>query len=188
MQRWIIAGLWLVVTFTLAGTALAHEEIKVGPYVLEVGWLDEPALVGVKNGVFLSIINEETGEPIEGVNTLEITVTVGGKDLKLSLRPLGEDSPGQYAADFIPTRRGVYTVQLTGKIEETDVDVEQEIEEVQDASSLQFPEPLPDPLTANRAVEEAKAVASSAQTLAVIGIAIGAVGLALAAISLRRRG
>ncbi len=187
MKRWGISGVLLAAGLLISGIVLAHEGINVGPYVLEVGWLDEPPLVGVKNGVFLGILNEETGEPVEGLNTLEVTVSTGGKDLKLNLRPLGEDTPGQYAADFIPTRRGVYAVKLTGQIEETDIDVTQEIEEVVEAASIQFPEALPDPLTANRAIEDAQAAASSAQTLAIIGTVVGAIGVVLAVIALGRR-
>jgi len=159
--------------------ALAHEAIEVGPYVLEVGWVDEPPLVGAKNAVFLSIMNEETGEPVGEVSTLEVTVSTGGKDLQLELRPLGEDRPGEYAADFIPTRRGIYTVKLSGKIEETDVDVSVEIEEVIDGADLQFPEPLPDAQTLNQAVSKAEASANSANTTALIAIALGALGVLL---------
>jgi hypothetical protein len=167
--------------------ALAHEEIEVGPYLLEVGWLDEPPLVGIKNAVFLSIVNQETEEPVEDIGALQVEISAGGVSRALTMRPLGEETPGQFAGDFIPTRRGVYEVKLTGKIEETDVDVSQEIEEVEDAASIQFPEPLPDPLAANRAVEEAKAAASNAQTLAVVGIVVGAIGLALSVFGLLRR-
>jgi len=177
----------LVVLSIAVWPALAHEEITVGPYALEVGWLDEPSLVGIKNAVFLSIVNEETGEPVEGISALKVAISAGDRKRELLMRPLGEDTPGQFAGDFIPTRRGVYEVKLTGKIEDTDVDVTQEIEEVEDAASIQFPEPLPDALAANRAVEEAKAAASNAQTLAIVGIVVGAIGVLLGAFGLLRR-
>ena len=184
--RWS-ATITAILLLALPLVALAHEEVVVGPYTLEIGWVDEPPLVGVKNAVFISIVKTDSGEPVEDVNTLEVTVSTGGKDLKLELHPAGEDQPGQYAADFIPTRRGIYTVKLSGKIEDTGVNRNVDIEEVGDAASIQFPESLPDPLAANRAIEEAKAVASNAQTLAVVGIVVGAIGLALGVFGLLRR-
>ena len=81
----------------------------------------------------------------------------------------------------------MYTVKLSGKIEETDVDASVDIEEVADSASPQFPEPLPDLQAASRTAEQAQAAASTAQTLAMIGIVIGAVGLALGLWGLRRR-
>ncbi|HEY4690762.1 MAG TPA: hypothetical protein VIK33_15710 [Anaerolineae bacterium] len=177
----------VVLLLAAALPALAHEEIEVGPYILEVGWVDEPPLIGVKNAVFVSIAKQDGGDPVEGVSTLEVTVSTGDKDLQLELRPLGEDRAGQYAADFIPTRRGVYAVKLSGTIEDTDVNVSVEIEEVAEATGLQFPEALPDALALNRAVEEATAAAGNAQTLAVVGIVAGAIGALLGVIGLVRR-
>ena len=182
-----VVALMMGILLIAALPALAHEEVQVGPYTLEIGWLDEPPLVGIKNAVFLSIVNEETGEPVEGISALKVAISAGNRERDLLMRPLSEDTPGQFAGDFIPTRRGVYAVKLTGKIEDTDVDVTQEIEEVEEAASIQFPEPLPDALAANRAVEEAKAAASNAQTLAIVGIVVGAIGMLLGAFGLLRR-
>lgn len=178
----------LAVLLLAALPALAHEEVTVGPYTLEVGWLDEPPLAGVKNAVFLSVIKTDSKEPVEDISALRVAISAGGRTKELAMRPVGEDTPGQFAGDFIPTRRGVYTVRLTGKIEETDVNVTQDIEEAENAASIQFPEPLPDALVISRVAEEAKAATSTAQTLAVIGIGVGAIALFVAVFSLRRRG
>ena len=167
--------------------ALAHEEVTVGPYTLEVGWLDEPPLAGVKNAVFLSIVDKESQRPVEDIGALQVFIGAGGSEKEVAMRPVGEDTPGQFAGDFIPTRRGVYTVRLAGKIETTDVNITQDIEEAEDASSIQFPDPLPDALATSRSVDEAKAAAANAQTLAVIGIVVGAIGLLVGVLSLRRR-
>jgi len=187
-HRLLLLSLTVVVSLWLAALpVLAHEEVTVGPYTLEVGWLDEPPLAGVKNAVFLSIVEAATQRPVEDISALKVAIRAGGAERELAMRPLGEDTPGQFAGDFIPTRRGVYTVRLTGKIEATDVDVTQDIEEAEDAASIQFPEPLPDALATSRSVDEAKAAAANAQTLAVIGIAVGAIGLAVGGLGLRRR-
>lgn len=175
-----------VLTLAVTTVALAHASIKVGPYTVEVGWVDEPPVVGVKNAVFISLTNDETGKPVEGVGTVEVTVSMGGKERKLDMHPLGEDHPGQYAADFIPTRRGTYTVKLAGKIENTDVNTSTDIEETVEATGLQFPETLPDAPAMNQAVNQAAAAASSANTTAWMAIGVGVVGVLLGGLALLR--
>ncbi len=160
-------------------SAWAHEKVTVGPYTLEVGWVDEPPLVGVKNGVSLGVVTTSDDRPVEDVSGLVVTVSTGGKEKQLELHPAGEDTPGLYAADFIPTVRGVYTVKLSGKIGDTDVNTSVDIEEVVSASGLQFPEPLPDAAALDQAVSQASAAVSSANTLAVIALIVGVAGVLL---------
>jgi hypothetical protein len=179
----IAAGL---LTLAVTPVAFAHTSIKVGPYTVEVGWVDEPPVVGAKNAVFISITNDATGKPVDGVGTLEVTVSMGGKERKLDVRPLGEDHPGQYAADFIPTRRGTYTVKLGGKIENTDVNTSTDIEEAAEATGLQFPEVLPDAQAMNQAVNQAAAAVNTANTTALIALVVGIVGVLLGGFALLR--
>jgi hypothetical protein len=185
-HRLLLSLVVFVALLLAALPALAHEEVTVGPYTLEVGWLDEPPLAGVKNAVFLSIVEEETQRPVEDIGALKVFIGAGGREKEVAMRPVGEDTPGQFAGDVIPTRRGVYTVRLAGKIEQTDVDVTQDIEEAEDAASIQFPEPLPDALATSRSAAEAQATAATAQTLAVIGIAVGVIALLVGLLGLRR--
>lgn len=188
-------GACILLTTLLAPlTASAHEEVNVGKYTLEIGWVNEPVLLGESNGVFLSVINSETGEPVEGLTTLQVAITTGGQTRDLEPHPLGEDAPGQYAADFIPTVRGQYTVKLTGKIEEQDVDLTQEIEEVEVAEDYQFPVTLPSlpemskQLTDLQAENQSlRASATLNQWLAIGGIVLGLAGLAVGVVSLRRK-
>jgi len=189
-----LSALLLLGALSIPLTASAHESVTVGKYELEIGWLVEPVLLGETNGVFLSVINTETEEPVEGLSTLQVAITTGGETRDLELRALGEAAPGQYAADFIPTVRGAYTVKLTGKIEEQDVDLEQEIEEVGLAEDYQFPIVLPSlpemnqQLTALQAENQAlRASATLNQWLAIGGIVVGLAGLAVGVVSLRRK-
>ena len=179
----IAAGLLALAVTTVA---VAHTTLKVGPYTVEVGWVDEPPVVGAKNAVFINITHNDTGKPVEGVSTLDVTVSTGGKDRKLSLRPLSEDQPGQYAADFIPTRRGIYTVLLSGKIENTSVVTSTDIEEVVDAGSLQFPEPLPDAQTVSQTISQAQNAVSTANTTALVALVVGVIGVLLGGLALLR--
>lgn len=170
----------------VTAVAFAHTSIKVGPYTVEVGWVDEPPIVGAKNAVFISITNDATGKPVEGVGTLDVTVSMGGQERKLDMHPLGEDTPGQYAADFIPTRRGIYTVKLSGKIEDTNIITTTDIEEAVEPTSLQFPEVLPDAQVMNQAVSQATAAVNTANTTALIALVVGIVGVLLGGFALLR--
>jgi len=189
-----LGALALVITLLIPLTASAHEEVIVGQYTLEIGWVIEPVLLGETNAVFLSVINTETEEPVEGLTTLQVSVATGGQTRDLELHPLGEDALGQYAADFIPTVRGAYTVRLTGQIGEQDVDLEQEIEEVGLAEDLQFPVVLPSLPELSKQVTdlttqlaEAQSRATTAQTLALIGIGVGVVGAGLGVYGLMKK-
>ncbi len=184
LARALIVGGLLALAVT--SIALAHTSLKIGPYTVEVGWVDEPPIVGEKNAVFISITNDDTGKPVEGVGTLNVTVSTGGKDRQLELRPLSEDQPGQYAADFIPTRRGTYTVKLSGQIEQTDVMTSTDIEEVIPASSLQFPEPVLDAQAISQSVSQAQSAVSTANTTALIALVVGIIGVLLGGLALLR--
>ncbi len=187
MRFWRAALAAVLLALALPMAASAHTSVDVGPYTLEVGWVDEPPLAGMKNAVFISITNKDTSQPVEGVSTLEVTVSIGGKDRKLELRPLSEDQPGQYAADFIPTRRGTYTVKLSGKIETTDVNTSVDIEEVGSPDSLAFPEPQASASDLQTSIDALRSDVSTARTFALVGAALGAIGLVLAAVSLGRK-
>ena len=111
MKRWSTVVIFVAALLLNIGIAAAHEKLTVGPYSLEVGWVDEPPVVGLKNAVAVNISTSD-GRPVENVSTLMVAVSMGGQDKKIDLHPLGENTPGQYAADFIPTVRGTYTVKL----------------------------------------------------------------------------
>jgi len=184
----------LTLALALSGLALAHEKVTAGKYELEIGWVTEPPLLGQPNAVFLNVTDTETSKPVEGLNALQIAVTTGGQTRNLQLRALGEDVQGQYAADFIPTVRGTYTVKLTGKIEDQDVNISQDIEEVEEAESLQFPITLPSPAQMSQQLinlqaenQALRASITLSQGLAVAGIVLGLAGLIAGVVSLRRR-
>lgn len=168
--------------------------MTAGKYELEIGWLVEPVLLGETNAVFLSVTNTETKEPVEGLSTLQVAIATGGETRDLELRTLGEDAPGQYAADFIPTVRGTYTVRLTGKIEEQDVDLTVDIEEVQLAEDYQFPIAVPSLPEMNRRLADLQVENQALrdaitlnQWLAIGGLIIGLAGLTMGVMSLRRK-
>ncbi len=122
-------------------TALAHESVTVGDYEIEIGWVDEPPIVGQQNAILVIVSNTSGGEakPVEDVSSLEVSVSYGGQSKELTLQPLGEDTPGQFMAPILTTLPGQYTILLGGQLGDTAVDAHVEPEEVESADTLQFP-------------------------------------------------
>lgn len=170
-----------------AGRASAHTTITVGTYEVEVGWVDEPPIVGFKNAVFVSVTDTEAAKPVENLNTLDVEVTTGPASRKFALRPLGENGPGQYAADFIPTVRGSYTVRLTGTIGDQAIDEIVEIEEVGDINDLAFPEKIAGSAELAAQLDAAKAQANTAEIIAIVGAALGLVGAGLSVYGMTKK-
>ena len=117
---------------------LAHESITVGNYTLEIGWLSEPPIEGQQNAIVVNVSTSDK-QPVEDVSSLTVTVSYGGHNKTLTLQPLGEDTPGQFVAPILPTVPGEYTVLLGGALEDTAVDAQTHVEEVQPATTLAFP-------------------------------------------------
>ncbi|MDX1523282.1 MAG: hypothetical protein R3264_16775, partial [Anaerolineae bacterium] len=93
---------------------LAHARIEVGPYVIIVGWVEEPVIVGERNAILIEVSKNE--EPVTGLEgTLDINILYGGRTFIGDLSPT--TTPGLYHAEIFPTVRGQYTVLLSGTIE-----------------------------------------------------------------------
>jgi hypothetical protein len=178
-------GLLLIVLLALlvTGTAFAHERIVSGDYAFVLGWLEEPPVVGLKNAVLVEITTAQGDQPVEGAEgTLTAQIVYGGKSKELLLRPL-EGQPGTYVGDFIPTRRGTYTLKLGGAINGQSIDVSNEIEEVGSLDSLTFPEPQID---LQKSIEVLQSELSTTRTFAIVGAALGTIGLVLAGVAIGR--
>jgi hypothetical protein len=119
--------------------ALAHTIVHAGNYEIEVGWLDEPPLVGQRNAVLVNVSDTTAVDKEVDVSKLVVNITYGGETKSLTLQPLSEDTKNQYVAPIIPTIPGEYTVQLRGKLGDTDVNLDVQPEEVATADTLAFP-------------------------------------------------
>ena len=171
----------MIALLTSYQTALAHETITVGDYELEIGWVEEPPIVGQQNAILVIVSDISAGEaqPVEDVSSLTVTVSYGGQSKELTLQPLGEDTPGQFMAPILPTVPGEYTITLGGQLGDTAVDAEVIPEEVESADTLQFP-----------------SVESSAQSadlgminwLIYLSLLVGLIALVLAVMALRKAG
>jgi hypothetical protein len=182
LRRWWLVV--IVVSLLAPGTALAHERIVSGDYAFVMGWLEEPPVVGLKNAALVEVTTAKDDQPVTGAEgTLTAQIVYGGKSKELLLRPL-EGQPGVYVGDFIPTRRGTYTLKLGGTINGQAIEVSNEIEEVGSLDSLTFPEPQIDP---QKSIEALQSELSTTRLLAIVGAALGAIGLVLAGVSLARK-
>jgi hypothetical protein len=181
--RFVAALLVVIGLLAVARPALAHERIEVGPYVIIVGWLNEPPIVGERNAILLEV--SEGDAPVKDVESgLNLELLYGGQSYRSNLVPAGE--PGVYLAELFPTVRGQYTVRLFGNIGTTEVDVEVEPEEVFPGARIQFPQPLPDPLALEQRLAELEGQLGLSRALALGGLLLGLLGLAVAIWSRRR--
>jgi hypothetical protein len=153
-----LAGMLL--TFSSAGPASAHEERKVGNYVFHVGFGDEPAYAGAKNSVQMLLHDAKTDKPVTDLgDSLKVEVTQGAgtatddsQKLAMSMEPdfeVGEfGTPGDYRAFFIPTAPGSYTFHFTGTIKGQKVDEKftsgpQTFSDANDPAQVEFPVKVP---------------------------------------------
>ena len=157
--------------------------------------------------------HEEKTAPVEGLqDTLQVEVTHVPSEVSrtMALRTVfGE--PGHYVADLIPTSPGHYRFRFFGTIEGSPLDKAFDsmaggggFDDVQAASVIHFPETVASArevegavrgvqATAQQAQEDAMSATSNvsgASTLGIIGIIVGAIGIALGGgamfVSLRR--
>ncbi|HKN81598.1 MAG TPA: hypothetical protein VJZ98_09695 [Actinomycetota bacterium] len=206
MRAMFAGALTLTLLLLGAAPALAHEGRKVGDLEIEVGWGAEPVLAGQLNSALILLVHD--GEPVIDLgDTLTFEVTFGDQTQQFPIEPFFEPgefgTPGDYRAWFIPTRPGQYTFHYFGTIDGEDFDETFTpgpggFEEVESPQPLQFPEQ--EPSTGELAarierevprltglVEDVQAAAnaaaddaSSAKTLGLIGLIVGAIGLIVA--------
>jgi hypothetical protein len=166
----LLALIALLASYQLA---FAHETVTVGDYEIEIGWVDEPAIVGQQNAIVVNVSNE--AGPVDEVSELIVSVSYGAETKTLTLQPLGEDTPGQFVAPILPTRAGQYTIQLRGKLGDADVNADVQPEEVESADVLQFP-----------AGGGTGAGLGTTGWLALLGLLAGIGGLTLGLVALRK--
>ena len=146
----------MILVLLAPGLSLAHVVQTIGPYTTAMGWLEEPAYVGVQNAVQVIVREKASGNPVTDLasGVLHVIVSTGGQSTApLPLDPTldpdtGLGRPGEYLAWLIPTTPGDYTFHLTGSIhgqtvDETYTSSDQTFNPVEDAGAAQFPIRLP---------------------------------------------
>ena len=190
--------------------AYAHTTIQIDPYEIEIGWQDEPPVVGILNAITIDI--REPGD-VEGVSTgvinafkkLDASVVSGGASKVLDINT--DPRPGHYYAKIIPTKTGSLEVKLTGEINGVQINTIIPIEDVESTSVLDFP-----PTSTSSSGQEVTALKNAVTSLqqdissikaqgststgsdegiaynfAVFGISLGAAGVILAIIAMVKR-
>jgi hypothetical protein len=121
----------------------AHVSETFGNFTVEVGWSDEPPLVGEINNAIIQVNKgtESNYTPVRnalaGIYTL---VKYGGVTKTLDFEP-SEQSAGLYEAKMIPTRLGSYSLVLNGTIQEQSiVNAEIPLDDVEGKQKLSFPD------------------------------------------------
>jgi len=191
--------------------AYAHTTIEVGPYEIEVGWQDEPPVVGILNAITIDV--REPGD-VEGISTgitsafkkLEASVVSGGASKVLDVNT--DPRPGHYYAKVIPTKIGSLQLKLKGEINGVQIDTVIPIEDVESTSVLDFP-----PTSSSSSGQEVTALKNAVTSLqkdissikaqggvistnsddgttynfAVFGLSLGAAGVILAIVAMVKR-
>lgn len=202
----------VILAISIAGFASAHVVKSFGSYSIALGWLHEPAYVGVDNAVQV-IIKDASGNPVDDVSASDLGVTVAAGGQTSTSLPLnashdpdtGLGTPGEYTAHVIPTLPGDYTFHLAGKVHGTAVDEtvtssDTTFDAVQDQTDAQFPAKIPSTTDLSAkvdrldgrvaAAQSAGTSASDAATQAlIVGASVGGVGvlLGLAGVALALR-
>jgi len=173
-----------VLVLALPLTALAHTAVDSGSYHFEIGWVNEPVIVGERNALDLFVApKDKPDQGLTGVeSTLRFTVEYGGVSRGYDLVPV-ENEPGHYTAVFIPTRLGQYTFHITGQIQTEVVDVSVQPEEVVEIGQLAFPEAQPAIGDLQAQLAAAQSQAATTLYVAVAGVVLGALGLVAAMVA-----
>jgi hypothetical protein len=158
-------------------TALAHTTIHVGNYDVEIGWVDEPPIVGQRNAIVVNVSNTTNASAQVDISKLTVDVTYGGQTKTLTLQPLSEDTTNQYIAPILPTIPGQYTVQLRGQLDATNISQDVTPEEVVTDDTLAFP---------NVNTSQQSSSVNWSEWLSIAGGMAGLAGLILAIFALRK--
>src|SRR5438477_1407383 len=120
-----MSGVTIVIASVVltSGIAYAHERRNVGAYEFAVGWLNEPAYVGVLNSIELHIIDTRSSKAVTGLEkTLSVDVRAGGlAPFKLDIAAADDPSAG-YVGWVMPTVAGAYAFHIVGKIDTQNID------------------------------------------------------------------
>lgn len=186
----VVASLWWS-----AGTAYAHERRNVGPYLLVVGWLNEPAFAGQLNAATVRVSDprENPAKAVEGLEkTLKIEVASGGLAPFTGAVRAVFGQPGLYALDMYPTVAGKYRYVVTGTIGTTNVNETFEsspttFNDVQETSPLQYPSKVPTGDDLNTKLDAIRSAVDQTRLIAIAALVLGVVALGGAVLAGRRR-
>jgi len=139
----LVLTILLIFSFSNAKTAYAHITKNFGNIQVEVGWSNEPPLVGELNNVLVQV-NQTSGKNsqtpvINALGNMDVAVKYGGLTKPLDFVP-SEEAEGTYSGRMIPTRIGSYRLVLNGTIQEQKISAEIPLDLVESTQKLNFPD------------------------------------------------
>jgi hypothetical protein len=192
----VAATLVVVSSFAIyGGTAAAHERRMVGPYQFVVGWLNEPAYVGLMNSLDLRVTDTRVtpAKAVEGLDkTLTADIQTGGlAPLKLTVTARF-GTPGAYNGYAMPTTTGTYIFHIKGKVEDRDVDEKFEsgpgrFGDIEPTTVLQYPNKVPAADELNTRLGDLQSGIDQTRLLSAAAVVIGIVAIGVAFALSRRR-
>jgi hypothetical protein len=141
----LLAIIALTIMFaTYVTPAYAHITKQFGNISLEVGWTEEPPLVGQLNSAIIVVEKVVTGgnsTPVSNaLSQLNIKEKYGGITKPIEFVP-SEQAEGGYEAKIIPTRIGSYSLLMNGSIQNQNItNVEIPLDEVEETQMFSFPD------------------------------------------------
>lgn len=189
MQRFLNATATVLIVvaslLVLSGRASAHERRTVGPYQFVVGWLTEPAYVGLMNSLDLRVTDTRTNQPVSGLEkTLTADVSAGGlKPFALTVTARF-GTPGAYNGYVMPTVTGTYSFHIVGKIDTQAIDEKftsgpGTFGDIEDTVAIQYPAKVPVADDLGRRLDSTAAASDQARLIGIGALALGVLTLGL---------
>jgi hypothetical protein len=178
--------------FILSGHADAHERRTIGPYEIEVGWLNEPAYLGQLNSIALHVTDTRNSRPATGLEkTLTADVAAGGLSPYTLTLSAQFDTPGSYEGWIMPTVAGSYTFHLKGKIDTLNVDEKftsgpNTFGDVEDIAAVQYPAKVPVADGLSKKLDAIQSGIDQTRIIAIAALALAVIGLGGVALARRR--
>ncbi|WP_226479115.1 FixH family protein [Natrinema amylolyticum] len=191
IERLLVVGLVALLLVGAVGPAAAHESQTVAGNDVTFGGADEPLITGERMWLEFEIVDAESGEPVENLSeNLTVSVQTGDHEKRALEVSEKHGEPVVYEAPVVFTDAGDYVVHLEGTIDGEDVHTHFE-KTVHDRSDLEYPA---DDSQSSVDGDESQSDENETQAAGLVSgttvaVAVGAVGLATAGVTmlLRRR-
>lgn len=122
--------------------AFAHLSKKFAYVTVEVGWLNEPPLVGDLNSVTIQVqkgSQKNLSAVLNAFSNLSASVKYGTLTKNLDFVP-SESADGLYEGKLIPTRVGTYSMVLKGDVRGQNINGEIQLDAVEGKQGFSFPD------------------------------------------------
>ena len=139
----VLTMVLIIFSFSNTKTAYGHITKNFGNIQVELGWSNEPPLVGELNNVIVQV-NQTSGKNsqtpvINALGSMDISVKYGGVTKPLDFVP-SEETEGMYNGQMIPTRVGSYSLVLNGTVQDQKINAEIPLDLVESKQKLNFPD------------------------------------------------